>query len=66
MADFLQQATWENERRKQIWQWIQARATNLRKSVTAYDVLRRNGITLRQSGSDREEQIKKDRPSFNY
>jgi hypothetical protein len=36
--------------------WIQYRTDTVRRKVSAYDVLRRNGITLRHS-TDREEQF---------
>jgi CHC2 zinc finger len=37
--------------------WFRQRITAIHAEVTAYDVLRRNGVQLQQSGDDREEQF---------
>lgn len=37
--------------------WFDSRLETIRQRVTVFDVLRRNGVTLLQSGDDREEQI---------
>lgn len=55
--DFEGEARRETERDEASKRWVQARIDAIRKNVTAHDVLRRFGAKLRQSGSDREEQI---------
>lgn len=43
-----------NEAQKQ---WFRQRIAAIHEKVTAYDVLRRNGVRLQQMGDDREEQF---------
>ena len=38
-------------------EWYRQRIAAIHEKVTAYDVLRRNGVRIQQSGDDREEQI---------
>lgn len=47
----------ENERNEQYRAWVRQRTDTLKSSVSAHDVLRRFGATLRYGGSDNEEQI---------
>jgi hypothetical protein len=54
--NYLGEATQESAARDASHRWIQARIENIRKGVSAHDVLRRNGIKLRYS-VDREEQF---------
>ena len=54
--DFGREAIQESEAREASRRWVQARIEAIRKNVSAHDVLRRNGITLRYS-EDREEQF---------
>jgi len=56
MSRFDDEEARERESREALYRWIQVRAENIRMGVTAYDVLRRNGIQLRFS-TDREEQF---------
>jgi len=55
--DFKQEAFQESERRTAFQRWYQARRDAILGAVSAHDVLRRNGVQLRQAGSDREEQF---------
>lgn len=54
--DFYKEAQLESEARSGNLRWIQARVETIHKTVTAHNVLRRNGIQLRYS-EDREEQF---------
>ena len=54
--DYKNEAFQESEARSSTLRWMQSRVDTLRKSVTAHDVLRMNGVTLSHSG-DREEQF---------
>ncbi len=54
--DYKGEAFQESEAREASRRWIQARVEAIRKTVSAHDVLRRNGIKLRYS-EDREEQF---------
>lgn len=54
--DYKGEAFQESEAREAGRRWVQARVDAIRKTVTAHDVLRRNGIQLRYS-EDREEQF---------
>jgi hypothetical protein len=47
----------ENERNEQYRAWVRQRTETLKSSVSAHDVLRHFGSTLRYGGSDNEEQI---------
>jgi hypothetical protein len=46
-----------HERNETYFAWVNERKDRLKKSVSAHDVLRRYGVTLRYQGSDNEEQI---------
>lgn len=54
--DYQGEAFQEHEAREASRRWIQARVEAIRKSVSAHDILRRNGIKLRYN-EDREEQF---------
>ncbi len=56
VRDYKQEVLGENDARDAAHRWIQARAENIRKAVSAHDILRRNGIKLRYN-EDREEQF---------
>jgi hypothetical protein len=47
----------ELEQHTESYRWIQTRADTIREVVTAHDVLRRNGVRLKQTTADREEQF---------
>ncbi len=55
--DFGREARDQVERQEASRLWVRARTDAVLKFVTAHDVLRRNGIKLKQSGADREEQF---------
>lgn len=52
-----------------LWDWYKQRATTIRQRVSAYEILRRNGVRLKQVSDSRAEQIqcpfhgKDDKPS---
>jgi hypothetical protein len=56
MSRFDDEEQREREAREGLYRWVQMRTEAIRRKVTAHDVLRRNGITLRHS-TDREEQF---------
>lgn len=53
--DFKNEAFAENEQRKASRDWIESRINTIRQNVTAYDILRRNGVQIYRT--DREEQF---------
>lgn len=61
----------DHERKEVFRRWIQARIEAIHRQVTAYDVLRRNGVSLRNGGA-REEQFacpfhgRDNKPSVRY
>lgn len=55
--DYKREAEHEDAQRKALRAWIQLRIAGLHDRVSAYDVLRRYGVALRQSGDGREEQF---------
>lgn len=57
MVDHLANARQEELAKKARREWYQVRIQNIRDSVTAYDVLRRNGVDLNQVSDNQEEQF---------
>ena len=55
--DYRKEAQNEDANRGAIRAWIASRIEQIHAHVTAHDVLRRNGVELKQGGSDREEQF---------
>lgn len=55
--NFLGEAQRESDDKEAAKRWYQVRVEAVLQNVTAHDVLRRNGINLKQSSSDREEQF---------
>ena len=55
--DFFGESKREFEQQDAQKRWFQVRAETVRRHVTAHDILRRNGINLKQNSSDREEQF---------
>jgi hypothetical protein len=53
--DFEQEAFAEHAKRLALKQWYQARVDAIRQSVSAYDVLARNGVSLRRHGMQQEQ-----------
>ena len=53
--NFQDDAYAEHARHLAIKQWLSARAEAIRQSVSAYDVLSRNGVSLRKSGQQQEQ-----------
>lgn len=53
----LQEALRQDERNDSYRQWVRERVDTLKSSVTAHDILRHFGVSLRYSGNDQEEQI---------
>ena len=57
MSSFEQEARREATQQEVFKGWVRARVENIHASVSAHDVLRRQGVTLKQTGSEREEQF---------
>lgn len=57
MRDYIGEAKHESASRDATYRWVKARTENLLAAVSAYDVLRRNGVQLRHEAMDREEQF---------
>jgi hypothetical protein len=57
MTNHQQSAENEVFRSEGIRRWISARIEQIHSNITAHDVLRRNGVNLKQGASDREEQF---------
>ena len=57
VSEFKQETLQENAQQEGFKKWYQARVEAVRAHVTVHDVLRRNGVSLTQSGSDRQEQV---------
>jgi hypothetical protein len=53
----LQQALVSDAVRRLRWEWYRQRIEQVHHRVTAYDLLRRNGISIRQSSDTRAEQV---------
>lgn len=55
--DYQKEARSEVDRNDAMRRWVTARIDQIHAQVTAHDVLRRNGVNLKQGGSQREEQF---------
>lgn len=55
--DFRNEAQEEATSREALRQWLQERVKNVHQHVSAYDVLRKGGVELKQSGDNEEEQF---------
>lgn len=57
MRDYIGEAKSESAAREAAYRWVKARSENILAAVSAYDVVRRNGVTLRHDSMEREEQF---------
>jgi len=55
--DYQREAAGEVARTEGMRRWIAARIDQIHANLTAHDVLRRNGVNLKQGASEREEQF---------
>lgn len=53
----LQQALVSDAIKRLRWEWYRQRVDQVHQRVSAFDLLRRNGVTIRQSSDTRAEQI---------